>query len=233
MPLRGLTDVSKVLGLLKKSFRVKLRDMKVDRTLQLKYFRRRWKEAESSKERYLWAFQYAKVRYSLACRYGKKGRKRRTTDPHAPVFVRQKNAIERDMMRFWQLAHSELESFCADLNKEFLLFEMATAQNFEQASYLQNTPSSLKLRVAPDGPRAGGWSSVDQPHGWHELTSNPCRDVEEPFALSEGGSEDASEQQERLSWQEFNRKVSLFEEKMKAQRAQERAAFQKPLADAF
>lgn len=207
--------------------------MKVDRTLQLRYFRKLWKENKGSKARYLWAFQYAKVRYALACKYA---RAKSRPGSQAPCFYKkEKKTAKMLMARFWQLAHSELESLCTELNKKFVLFEMATAQNFEQERYLQNAPSSVKLRVAPDGAQAGSWCSVDQPHGWHELASTSAQnasmseDGETPNALLEESDEDMDEE---LSWREFNRRVSLFEEKMKAQRAHALAAFRKPLVDA-
>lgn len=128
------------------------------------------------------------------------------------------------MLRLWQLAHSELESLCAEINKKFTLFELATSQNFDQESILQNAPANAKLRVPADGSKAGAWSSVDQPHGWHELTSTPYKESEEDVS-----DEDEEEDDSLLSWREFNKKISLFEEKMKAKEAEKRAAFQSSL----
>ena len=195
--------------------------MKVDRTLQLRYFRRLWKENKDSKERYFWALKYAKVRYSIACAYRKTKKKKKRNQSQAPCYLYKQS----DMLRLWQLAHSELESLCAEINKKFTLFELATSQNFEQASVLQNAPANAKLRVPADGSKAGAWSSVDQPHGWHELTSAPYKDSEEDVS-----DEDTDgEEDDQLSWREFNKKISLFEEKMKAKEAEKRAAFQSSL----
>ena len=186
--------------------------MKIDRSLQLRYARKRWRAADACPEKVYWLLQYTKGRYLLSCRPCGKG------------FV--KNKRQKAMRKFWQAAHSKIEEICLEHQRPFEVFERATSQNFETHPHYQNNPLSAKQQ----NPLAKSNCQVavfDAPHGWYELISKSVSTSSSEETTDDWTYTDLDEDDPtNISWTEFYRRLCLFEEKMEEKLAKRRARFQ-------
>ena len=183
--------------------------MKIDRTLQLRYFRKLWRASEPSPEKVYYLLQYTKVRYLLACRVAPKNWAKRKS--------------QKAMRKFWQITHSRIEEIASEYRRPFEVFELSTRKNFESYPHYQNSPLSAKTSL---GTRPSNCQTAlfDAPHGWHELLSPPLKARGESPDFSEDLEEEDGEDNSSMSWQEFYQRLCLFEEKMQkaeAERAQD------------
>jgi len=185
--------------------------MKIDRTLQLRYFRKLWKESEPSPEKVHYLLQYTKVRYLLSCRAASKN------------VAKQKS--QKAMRKFWQIAHSRIEEIASEYRRPFEVFELSTRKDFERYPHYQNSPLSTKtaLGTLPSNCQT---ALFDAPHGWQELISPPLKARGESPDFSEDLEEEDADGEDNssMSWQEFYQRLCLFEAKMQkaeAERAQD------------